>query len=150
MGHSASSDASHLKSENSMLAQSFNAQQSRIKEARQLQQTITSVESTKQKLEDILQNFQQIGEQRQRAYDYLCLSMRNPPEGILPNQAKLSSISQESGKLDLLGEAPSYELALEYADALRRTEGFSNVQVHSLTQSGDRGVVTFNISLEWE
>jgi Tfp pilus assembly protein PilN len=151
IGDSAAVEVRQLRNENSMLQQSFSLRQSQIKETGQIQQAIDSVESTKQKLMGILQNLQQIGDQRQRAYDSLCLSVSHPPEGILPDGAKLSSISQESGNLNLIGEAPNYDTALEYADALRHTEGFSNVQVHSLASAGSAGTtVSFNISLDWE
>jgi len=151
MQDSASNKVSQLQSENKLLQRSFNAQQSRIIEARQLQTAITDVETTKQKLMNILQDFQQIGEQRQRAYNFLCLSIKHPPDGILPNEAELFSVSQGSGSLNLLGEASSYETALEYADALRHTEGFSNVEVRSLTTANSKGeAVRFDISLEWK
>jgi len=151
IGDSAAVEVRQLRNENSMLQQSFSLRQGQIKETGQIQQAIASVESTKQKLMGILQDLQQIGDQRQRAYDSLCLSVSHPPEGILPDGAKLSSISQESGKLNLLGQAPNYDTALEYADALRHTEGFSNVQVHSLTSAASKGeIVNFNISLDWK
>jgi Tfp pilus assembly protein PilN len=151
MEHSVSNKVSQLKTENSTLQRSMNAQQSRIMEARQLQAAITSAEATKQKLVSILEDFQQIGEHRQRAYDFLCLTSKHPPEGILPDEAELFSLSQGDGTLNLLGEASSYEVALEYADALRQTEGFSSVQLRSLTAANSKGqAVRFDISLEWK
>jgi Tfp pilus assembly protein PilN len=151
MGNSAAVKVNQLQNENSVLQLSFSVRQNQIKESRRLEDAIASAESRKQRLMDILKNFQEIGEQRQSAYDSLCLSTMHPPEGALPNGAKLSSILEESGSLTLVGEAPTYEIALEYADALRQTEGFSNVWVHSLTSTSGQGeTVSFNISLEWK
>jgi hypothetical protein len=151
MEHSAGNKLSQLKSENASLQRTINAQQSRITEAQQLQAAITNTITTKQKLVSILDDFQQIGEQRQRAYYLLCLAVKHTPEGILPNEAELFSLSEANGTLDLLGQAMSYEVALEYADALRKTEGFSNVEVRSLTTADGKGAaVKFDIGLEWK
>ena len=146
---SANAEAQRFNNEFAVLEQSTALRQVRVKQARQMEQAITAAEARKQGLLKILDDYQQVSNQRRRAYSALRLPILAAPVGTLPEGAVLHSVSQDSTKLTLHGAAKSYEIALQYADELRRTDGFSNVQVHSLAKANDGELVTFDISLEW-
>ncbi len=139
--------ASQRQSEKSMLNQNIVLRQTQNKEAKQIEDSIASVKSSQQNLLDILQDVQKLQAQRSRAYDLLYTSAVS----ILPDNVSLNSITEEEGKLSLACQASSYETALGYADALRKAEGFSDVQVHALKRVSDDGeAVSFTISLMWK
>lgn len=151
MGDSAATTAGRLQNEYSVLEQSFGLRQIQIKEAKEIEQAIASAELTNQKLTEILKDYQAIGEERQRAYDSLWRCITSTPEGCVQAGMILSSVSLDSSEIDLVGQAIDYDTALDYANAVRQVQGFSNVQVRSVASGGSAGdMVTFSISLKWE
>ncbi len=139
--------ASQRQTEKNMLNQNIVLRQTQNKEAKQIEDSIASVKSRQQNLLDILHDVQKLQDRCSRAYDVLCISAVS----ILPDSVSLRSITEEEGKLSLACQASSYEIALGYADVLRKAEGFSGVQVQSLRRVSDGGeAASFTISLKWK
>ncbi|MDD5095686.1 MAG: PilN domain-containing protein [Dehalococcoidia bacterium] len=133
--------------EKNMLNQQVLLRHTQIKEAKQIEDSIASVKSRQQNLRDVLRDFQRLQDQRSRFYNTLYVAAVT----VLPDGVSFQSITEEAGKLSLACQASSYETALGYADALRQTDRFSDVQVQSLRKaSDDRGAVSFTVSLKWE
>jgi type IV pilus assembly protein PilM len=138
--------AGQHQAENQMLNKKVVLQQTQNKEAQQIEAAIASMKSRQQSLLDQLQSFRKLQEQSSRTYDCLYISAVS----ILPDDVRLLSILEENGKLNLSGQAMSYETALGYADALRMTDGFSEVRVLSLKRVTAAEAVSFTISLKWK
>lgn len=139
--------ASKRQDANNILERRVNLRQSQYEEVNRIKGAIADVESRRQDLLDILNDFQDLQDHRSRFYNSLYVST----VGILPDNVTLSSIVQEDGKLKLVGLAPSYESALAYAKALRNTDGFFDVQVLSLERvDGEEETVSFVIDSKWE
>lgn len=143
-------EARMLNIEYGVLEQSAAVRLARIKEARQVEEVIAQAETRNAELLSVLRDYQVIADLRERAYSSLRIAITSAPGGALPEGVSLSAATQAGTKLSLRGKAANYETALSYADALRRLEGFSNVQVLTLEKSADSSDgVNFDIGLEW-
>jgi type IV pilus assembly protein PilM len=138
--------AGQHQAENTFLNQKIVLRQTQNKEAQQIEVSIASMKLKQQSLLEQLQSFRKLQERSLRTYDCLYISVVS----ILPDDVRLLSIIEEDGKLNLAGQAPSYETALGYADALRMTDGFSEVRVLSLKRATDAEDVNFSINLKWK
>lgn len=138
MATSATTDVYRAQAEYDNISQQLQVRKRLNEQVNQLENTITQVE---QKHEALITELQELSSGRSEVYSSLYLVAVD----VLPAGASLVTTSWRNNELQLQGTAASYEIALDYAYALRETEKFSTVWVSMLSSAEDK--VNFTIIL---
>jgi len=139
VANSATTEAYQAQAEYSSLNQQLHLRQIENEKIKQIEDAIDQVQQNRQNMKAKLNN---LSSGRSETYHSLHLVAVD----VLPADARLDSVALEGSDFNLQGNATSYEVALNYAYALRETGKFSTVQLHSLSAAED-GKVSFSITL---
>jgi len=140
LANSATTEVYRTEAEYNTISQQLQIRQLENQKIKQIEDAIAQVQQRRQNLAAKLK---ELSSGRSDIYDSLHLVAVD----TLPANANLTSATLADSGLGLAGSAPSYEVALDYARALRQTGKFSRVWVNSL-QAQDEDKVGFSITLE--
>ena len=140
MATSATTDVYRAQVEYDTVAQQLQVRQRENQQVQQMEEAIAQVEQAR---DNLAANLEVLNAGRSGVYSDLYMVAVD----VLPPGARLVSTALRGGEFQLQGNAPSYEIALEYARALRETGEFTSVWVNVLSGSqGDK--VNFTIALK--